>query len=154
MKTDCADSGVRAGSGADDHDLSGLDEGGGGDAFLERELAGGVGGDDGSHLLLINGEYNLGQQALNLNLRYGADELIASTDARRSKGLCRREEFGEGGDGDAMVAPGSFDCLNAAGEDPVFERRIAHTKLFSCLARGEEPWRNHRSAQMPPRKVL
>lgn len=63
---------------ADDHDFCRFDKRASGLAFAELHLAGGIGGDDGSDLLVSNFEDDLGQEAADLYLRDGADELIAA----------------------------------------------------------------------------
>jgi len=126
----------------DNHHLGGFDEGGGSIALLEGELAGGVGGDDGGNALVAGGEDDFGEEALNLDLRDGADELVPAADAR-GDGLGSGEEFGESAGGDAMVTAWGFDGLDAAGEDPVFEGGIAHAEPFGGLTRGEECRNGH-----------
>ena len=66
----------------DDHDLGGLDEGGGGVAFLEGELARGVSGDDRRDALVADGEDDLREEAFDLDLRDSAEKLVSAADAR------------------------------------------------------------------------
>ena len=50
------------------------------------------------------------------------------------------KEFLERFEGDAVVAAGSFNGADAAGEDPVLERGVADAEFFGGLARGEQEW--------------
>src|ERR1035437_6449621 len=111
---------------AADHDLGGFDEGYCGVAGFEGEFAHSVGGDDSGDALVADGEDDFGKQAVDDDLNYGAEELVAATDSSRAgMGLGRRdgagEELVERFEGNAVVAAGGFDGTDAAGEDPVLE---------------------------------
>ena len=66
---------------AADHDLSGLDEGNGGVAAFKGQFADGIGGDDGSNVLVANGEDDFCEQAFDGDFEDGAEQLIAAADA-------------------------------------------------------------------------
>lgn len=54
-------------------------------AGLQFKFANSVGSDDGGDALIADGENHLGQQSVNLDLDDGANELVASADARRAE---------------------------------------------------------------------
>jgi hypothetical protein len=62
----------------------------------------------------------------------------------------RREEFLQLVQRNAVMAPRRLDGLNAPGEDPMLEGRVADADSFCRLARRKERSRRHRIAQFPP----
>src|ERR1700737_5204831 len=111
-----------------DHYVGGFDQGGGGVSAFELHLADGVGGDDRGDALVADGEYDLGHQAVDLEVYDFAYELIAAADLAVAfagadgggfdftleEGLERRG-------GDAMMAAGSGVGGDLAGEDPLLD---------------------------------
>jgi hypothetical protein len=98
-----------------------------------------IGGDDCGYALIAYGENDLSEQALDFDLNDRAEQLIASTDAGRTRvGGCSRQEFIKRFCGNAMVAAGRLHRLNAAGQYPVLESRIADADACRCLARREQ----------------
>jgi hypothetical protein len=81
-------------SDADDHYFRGFHQGGGGLAFAELHLAGGVGRDDGCDPLIADFQDHLGEKAGYLYLNNFADELIAAADG--SEALAGRRGGGGG----------------------------------------------------------
>src|ERR1700730_18661585 len=63
-----------------DHYVGGFDQGCCGVSAFELHLADGVGGDDGGDALVADGEYDLGHQAVDLEVYDFAYELIAAAD--------------------------------------------------------------------------
>lgn len=145
-------------SGAADHDFSGFDEGHGLIARFEGELADGVGGDDGGDALLSDGEDDLCEQTFNSDFKDGAEQLVTAADAGRAgmgqSGRGDGQKLVEGFDGDAVVSAGSFDGPDAAGEDPVFEGRIADADFVGSLARCEQVGSGHWEVEVPPREYF
>ena len=133
-------------SDAQDHDFGGFDEGGGAVTGLEAKFPGGVRRDDGSDVLLADGERNLGKQAAKFHFKHAADELIASADsAEVAAASFEAAAFEFSGDeavdfafGDAVVATGSLDGLNFFAIDPLFEGGIADAQDVGGFARGEK----------------
>ena len=114
------------------HDFGGFDEGAGGLAFAELHFARGVGGDDRGNVLIADFEDDLCEQAADFDVGDGADQLIAAADVAEAfaGGFAggtgfRFHERIERSLRDAVVAAGSLDGLDGAGEDPLFEGGIA-----------------------------
>lgn len=128
-----------------DHDVGGFDEGGGGVATFELHLADGVGGDDGGDALVVDGEDDLGHEAVDLDVDDFADELVASADlAVALAGACGGslllafEEGLERGDSDAVVTAGGGGGGELAREDPLLDGGVADVDHAGGLAGGEE----------------
>jgi len=124
---------------AGDHDLGGFDEGGGGVAFFEMQLADGVGGDDGGDGLLADAEDDAGEEAVDGDVGDDADELVAAADlltlgAAGFGGLVGLEGAG----GDAVVAARGLDGGEGAAEDPLLDGGIADAEEAGGFAWGEE----------------
>src|SRR5690348_4726814 len=66
---------------ADNHNLGGLDEGGGGLAGLEAHFAGGAGGNDGGDALPADGDFHFRHEAADAHLLDASHQLIAAADA-------------------------------------------------------------------------
>src|SRR6266702_6060988 len=64
-----------------DHHVGGLDESGGGVAFLQLQLAHCVGGDDGGDVAVDEGEDDLGEEAFDADTYDFARELVPAADA-------------------------------------------------------------------------
>jgi len=166
----------REGSDAEDHDLGGLDEGGGGLAGLEVHLTGGTGGDDGGDLLAADGDFDFGHESADADLIDAADELVAATDAAGVEGALG-DSLAAGAEqeavdltlGNAMMAAGCTDAADFAAVDPLldggeadleFERGLAGFEerigLLRCLfGRGLASWgaAGHVRGIVPPARV-
>ena len=112
------------------HDFGGLDERDGGVAGLEGQLADGVGGDDGRDALIADREHHLGEQAVDGDFDDRAEQLVAAADARSRRWAASRQELLQRLDGNAVMATGRLDGADAAGEDPVLERRGSSCRAF------------------------
>jgi hypothetical protein len=66
-----------------DHDLGGLDEGGGNLPLFQTQLAHCIGCDDGGNVLLTDRESDLREQAVDLDICDTPNELIAPADAAK-----------------------------------------------------------------------
>jgi TPR repeat protein len=81
MPSNC---GHGAGLDADNHDLGGLDESGGGLAGLEAHFAGGTGGDYGGDALPADGDFDFRHQTADAHFLNASHQLIAAADAAQN----------------------------------------------------------------------
>jgi hypothetical protein len=123
-----------------DHDLGGFDKGHGFVAGFKAEFPNRVGGDDRSDPLTTHSEHYLGQQPVDFDLDYGAEQLVAPADAGRSGmgGGLRWQKLIQCLGRHAMVAAGRLHGADASGQDPVLERWIAHADANGGLTRREQ----------------
>ncbi len=126
------------------HDFGRFDQRGDGLAFFEAHLSRGVGGNDGGDDLAADGKTHLGEEAFDFQLDNAADELIAAADGahhlalRGFRTLRLKQQRVEFRFRDAVVATRSFDGLEFAAVDPLFDGGIGDAEPQSRFTRGEE----------------
>jgi hypothetical protein len=134
-----------AGLDPDDHDLSGLDESGGGLASLEVHFAGGTGSNDGSDALSANGDFHFRHEAADAHFLDATHQLIAATDAAQD--VLADSFVGAPGakqqavhfrPRNAVVAAGSAHAANLLLVDPLLDGGKADAQLQSRFAGGEK----------------
>ena len=96
-------------------------------------------------MLVADGEDDLGEESVDLEVDDLADELVASADlavafagAGRGGLLLLLEEGLEVGGGDAVVAAGGGPGWELAGDDPLLDGGVADVEHASGLAGSEE----------------
>src|SRR5271169_6615004 len=137
---------ARFASDAEDHDFRGFDKCGGALARLQAHFLGSVGGDDGSDVLLTDGEGDLREEAAVFDGDDAADELIAAGDFSEVQAaggdIAAIEFFGDEainfGFRDAMMTAGSLCGFDFPVVDPLFKGRVADTEDVGGFARSEE----------------
>ncbi len=128
---------------AEDHHFGRLDECGRDLAFLEAHFTDGVGGNDGSNMLVSDGEGHLGKESARLDVDHAAHKLVAPADppeiaATLSDVEPRRNAVKKTVDfrlRHAVVTASGFDGAEFPLVNPLLEGWIADAQDLGGLAR-------------------